>query len=439
MKKPILPRPSAKRAIDVVGVGQGVDDLTANHRRIIERAEVLIGGKRLLALFPDAPAEKKIIGKDLDGVIAFIRRRMTRRSIVVLASGDPLFYGIGAKLVDAFGPERVAIHPNVPSVAAAFARIKEPWDGVRIFSLHGRDNESELLGALAEEERLAVLTDPERNPAWLARQVLEKFGGGFRMAVMEALGTAAERHGWYALADAAAQDFREPNIVLLNREARAKAGRTLLCLGTPDDEFEHERGLITKAEVRAVTLARLRLEAGLVLWDLGAGSGSVAIESALFIRRGRIVAVEKDPGRVAQIKANARRFGVRNLKVVQAVLPDGLKRLPRPDRVFIGGGGRDLGRIIAAAVECLRPAGRIVVNSVLVSSVNTAREALKALGFDIELIQVQINRSRDMPGGERMEALNPVWIVDGIRKEKGRSGLPASAGGNTVAGRRKRK
>jgi len=410
------------RGIDVIGVGLGPDDLTPRHRAIIECAEILIGGKRLLSFFSDVPAEKKAIGKNLDEVIAFIRRRMTHRSIVVLASGDPLFYGIGAKLVDAFGPERVVIHPNVSSVAAAFARIKEPWDGVRILSLHGRDNASELLGALAEEDRLAVLTDPERNPAWLARQILEKFGGGFRMAVMEALGTAAERHGWYSLADAAAQDFREPNIVLLKRERRVKVGRTTLCLGTSDDEFEHERGLITKAEVRAVTLARLRLEANLVLWDLGAGSGSVAIESSLIIRRGRIVAVEKDPQRVAQIKANAKRFGVRNLKVVQAVLPDGLKRLPRPDRVFIGGGGRDLGRIITAAAECLRPGGRIVVNTVLVSSVNTVREALKALGFDIELIQVQINRSRDMPGGERLEALNPVWIVDGMRKEEGGGG-----------------
>ena len=396
-------------------MGLSPDDLTANHRRIIDRAEILMGGKRLLAFFPAVPAEKKIIGKNLDEVIAYIGQWMKRKSIVVLASGDPLFFGIGAKLVEAFGPDRVTIHPNVCSVAAAFARIKEPWGGVRVFSLHGRKNKSDLLKALTEEDRVAVLTDPQRNPAWLARLILETLGGGFRMAVMEALGTVAERHGWYSLEKAAAVKFAEPNIVVLKREPQPVAARRRPVLGTPDEWFDHHQGLITKSEVRAVTLAKLRLEAGQVLWDLGAGSGSVAIESSLFIGRGKIVAVEKDPQRVEQVKANAKRFGVRNLKIVQTELPEGLERLPKPDRIFIGGGGRNLGRIITEAARYLRPGGRIVVNTVLLPSVNTAQETLKELGFATEVIQVQIHRSREMPGGERLEALNPVWIITGSR------------------------
>ena len=428
-----------QRCIDVVGMGLGFDDLTPNHRRMIERADILIGGKRLLASFSDMPAEKKAIGKDLDDVIAYIRRRMARKSIVVLASGDPLFFGIGAKLVGAFGPERVTIHPNVSSVAAAFARIKEPWSGVRIVSLHGRKNQNELLRALAEEDRIAVLTDPEHGPEWLARLILEQQGSGFRMAVMEALGSPTERHGWYRLEQAAAGTFAEPNLVVLKRESRPGVARRRPMLGAPDEWFDHHRGLITKSEVRAVALAKLRLEPGQVFWDLGAGSGSIAIESSLFIGKGRIVAVEKELRRVEQIKANARRFRVRNLRVVQAVLPAGLARLPKPDRIFIGGGGEALPSIITEAVRHLKPDGIVVINTVLLQSVHGASAALRRLGFTTEIVQVQIQRSEPMPWGERLEALNPVWIITGIRKCEGGRGKGDVRRGKAEGGRWKRK
>jgi precorrin-6Y C5,15-methyltransferase (decarboxylating) len=336
--------------------------------------------------------------------------------VVVLASGDPLFFGIGARLVEAFGPDRVMVHPNVSSMAAAFARLKEPWGGVRVFSLHGREPQRTLLQALAEEDRIAVLTDPERSPAWLARLILNQQGGGFRMAVMQALGTASERHGWYSLEQAAAMKFVEPNLVVLKRELEPIAARRPLRLGTPDEWFEHQQGLITKSEVRAVTLAKLGLEPGQVLWDLGAGSGSVAIEASLLIGKGRMVAVEKNPQRIEQIKANARRFNVHRLSVVQAELPEGLKGLPKPDRIFIGGGGRSLPLIIPEAVRHLKPDGIVVISAVLLQNVHGAEAVLRRLGFTTEMVQVQIHRSQPMPYGERLEALNPVWIITARRQ-----------------------
>jgi precorrin-6Y C5,15-methyltransferase (decarboxylating) len=420
MQKSKVPPFAEKRTIDVIGMGLGPDDLTAKHREIIDQADVLVGGRRLLGFFPDGSAEKKPIGKDLDEVIDFIRRRMGRRSVVVLASGDPLFFGFGARLVDAFGPNRVRIHPNVSSVAAAFARIKEPWGGVRVFSLHGREPEAALLQALREDDRIAVLTDPERSPAWLARLILDRQDGGFRMAVMQALGTAAERQGWYTLEQAASLKFAEPNVVVLKRELEPIATRRPLRLGTPDEWFEHRKGLITKSEVRAVALAKLQLGPGHVLWDLGAGSGSVAIEASLLTGNGRIVAVEKNPQRIEQVKTNARRFGVRRLSVVQAELPEGLKGLPKPDRIFIGGGGKDLLPILSEAIRHLRPDGIVVINAVLLQNVHAAEAALRRLGFATEMVAVQIHRSQPMPYGERLEALNPVWIITAVRKaEKG--------------------
>jgi precorrin-6Y C5,15-methyltransferase (decarboxylating) len=417
-----LNRLGAEMKIQVVGMGLGVQDLTAHHSDIIARADVLIGGKRLLALFPDSPAEKKVIGKDIGAVIAHIRRRAARRSIVVLASGDPLFYGIGAKLVEAFGPERVVFHPNVSSVAAAFARIGQPWQEARVVSLHGKRNQGVLLELLRSEETVAVLTDPVHDPAGVARLLLEHDLGALRMCVLEALGTASERVGWHDLRRAVSMKFQEPNIVVLKRRHDSPDRKRPLLLGAPDAWFDHEKGLITKAEVRAVTLSKLRLCPRHTLWDLGAGSGSVAIEAALFITAGKIIAVEKDPRRVAQIKANAKRFGVENLRAVQAVLPEGLAGLPRPHRVFIGGGGRDLPGIITAAARCLRPDGIVVVNTVLLKNLNAASETLRQLGFQTEIVQVQVLRGQEMPFSARLEALNPVWIITGVRKGEGGRG-----------------
>jgi precorrin-6Y C5,15-methyltransferase (decarboxylating) len=402
--------------IQVVGLGLGPEDLTPRGRALIERADILVGGRRQLAHFEDLPAEKKPIRGDLEEVIDFIRRRRrSRRSIVVLASGDPLFFGIAARLIEAFGPQAVAVHPNVSSLAAAFARIKEPWGGVRIASLHGRGDEAGLFDLLQAEERLAVLTDPQHGPAWLARRMLSAGMTGFRMCVLEALGEKGERVAWLELEQAAAGSFGEPNLVVLKRRPPDRSARGTLRLGMPEAFFAHEKGLITKSEVRAVALSKLELETGHVLWDLGAGSGSLAVEAALFIKRGRILAVERDPARCGHIRANSRRFGVRNLSVVLAELPAGIRRLPRPDRVFIGGGGSRLAAIIAAAAGRLRPGGILVVNTVLLASVAEALAALRQAGLNAQSVQIQVSRSRSMPWGERLEALNPVWIVWGTK------------------------
>jgi precorrin-6Y C5,15-methyltransferase (decarboxylating) len=409
---------NGRRWIHVVGLGVGAEDLTAAQRGIIERAEVLVGGRRLLARFSESPAEKHAIGRDVDEVVAFIGRRLGRKRVVVLASGDPLFFGIGSRLIEAFGRERVAVHPNVSSVAAACARLGEPWGGLPVVSLHGRRGEDELLRTLSEAGRAAVLTDPDHGPAWIAGRVRAGLGDGFRIGVAEALGESGERTAWYRLSETAAGSFAEPNVVVLKRAAPAAPRRRPLRLGTPESWFEHERGLITKPEVRAVALSKLRLGRGHVLWDLGAGSGAVAIEASLLTGGAPAAAVEKDARRAEQIRANARRFGVRRLAVVQAELPAGLEGLPDPDRVFIGGGGRELARIIRAAAARLQPGGVVVVNTVLLETATAAAAALRRLGFRTETVQVQVNRSRPMPFGERLEAVNPVWIVSATRTDE---------------------
>jgi precorrin-6Y C5,15-methyltransferase (decarboxylating) len=404
--------------VTIIGMGMTIEDLTARHLEIIDPADILVGGKRLLDLFKESRARKKVIGRDIDGAVNFVRQEMKKQMVVVLASGDPMFFGIGKRMVDAIGANNTLIYPNISSVSAVFARIKEPWDDVRVISLHGRKNMRRLLKALEEENKIAVFTDPKNNPAWLAVRLLENQFLNYKICVLETLGSDAEKVNWYTLAEAASMKFADPNMVVLSRSPLARKDKERLYLGAPDSWYDHQKGLITKPEIRAISLSKLRLASDHILWDLGAGSGSVAAEASLLIKKGKIFAVEKESERVAQIKNNKKRFGIGNLKAIQAELPQGLEELPRPDRIFIGGGGKQLKSIITAAARYLKPKGVMVINTVLIPNVETARGTLEKLDFETEVIQAQINRSRQMPWAERLEAQNPVWIVTGMRKSE---------------------
>jgi precorrin-6Y C5,15-methyltransferase (decarboxylating) len=410
--------------VQVIGMGLGPEDLTARHLKIIDKAQLLIGGRRHLAHFKDHPGKKRAITGDMRGLISEIRKEMKRGQVVVLASGDPSFFGIGPLLARSLGAENVMIHPNTSSVAAAFCRIKESWHDATVVSLHGERSEKSFLDAIARDKKVAVLTDFEKTPGWLARQLIEAGHERVSMCVLENLGAPEERIAWYLPAEAAGKKFAALNVVIVLRLniAETSPGSPLylkdhpqLHLGMPEGCYHHEAGLITKAEVRAISISKLRLWPGLTLWDLGAGSASVALEASLLLRGGKIIAVEQNPERLDDIRQNKKRFKVDNLDIVQARLPGGMKALPTPDRIFIGGGGKDLLRIIKAAGSHLKPGGVMVINTILFGSLDRAIATLQGLGFSTEVVQVQVSRSKTMPPGERLEALNPVWILSGYR------------------------
>ena len=401
-------------SITIIGTGISPDDLTARQRSIIEGAHILVGGQRLLDQFGRRDCRQWVIDKDLKGLGDFLEAEMTGHAIVVLTSGDPLFFGIGAYLVRRLGADKVHILPNVSAVAAAFARIGEPWQDVRVVSLHGRNHTGQLLRHLADGDTVAVYTDPVHTPAWLAELLAENQFADVTMVVLEQLGSVDERISRTTPDRAVGMSFADLNLVVLKPDP-ARQAAAALHPGMPDHHFTHENGLITKAEVRAVSLSRLRLFDRAIFWDLGAGSGSVSIEAGLFITRGVIYTVEKNPQRIGQIHTNRRRFGIGNLHVVQAHLPEGLADLPDPDRVFVGGGGQALGDIIANAAGRLKPGGIIVINTVLIENMTIAVSKLESLGLDMDMVQIQVNRATTMPFSHRLEAANPVWIITGRR------------------------
>jgi precorrin-6Y C5,15-methyltransferase (decarboxylating) len=399
--------------VQVVGLGMSPEDLTDRAREIIRAAQVLVGGRRLLDYFPEHRGMKIPLGQDPEGTLKQLIPLAATRRVVVLASGDPNFYGVGPLVVKVLGAERVVIHPNLTAVQTAGARLRMPWQDATVISLHGRAWEP--LGAvLGKPGPLMIYTDPEHTPGEIARFLLGQGLKQVRMCVLEDLGQATERVTWLSPAEAEGRDFSPLNLVVVVPEpGEDTAPRPPLHLGLPEEALAHEAGLLTKAEVRAVVLAKLQLLPGQVLWDVGAGCGSVGLEASLLLPGGKIFAVERHPERAAQIAANRDRFGVANLEVVCGQAPECLRDLPDPQRVFVGGSGKELGSILETVLTRLTPGGLVVVTAALLETLEAARMVLARADWEVEVVQVQVSRSHPLAGGTAFKALNPVWIITG--------------------------
>ena len=404
--------------VQVVGLGMSPADLTPRALEIIREAQVLVGGRRLLDYFPEHRSMKIPLGKDPEGTLKQLPGLAEIKRVVVLASGDPNFYGVGPLVVRVLGAEHVVIHPNLTAVQTACARLRMPWQEAAVISLHGRSWEH-LAAALGRPGPLLIYTDPAHPPGEIARFLLDRGLARARFCVLEDLGQPTEQVTWMTLTEAQDREFSPLNLVVVVPEpGEVNPARPALHLGLPEAALVHQAGLITKAEVRAVVLAKLALGPGQVLWDVGAGCGSVGLEASLLVPGGKIFAVERHPERAAQIAANRDRYRVDNLAVVCAPAPVGLATLPDPHRVFVGGGGPEIGAIIEEALRRLAPQGRVVVTAALLETLNAAQNALAQAGWEVEVVQVQVSRSHPLAGGTALQALNPVWIVTGFSPGK---------------------
>jgi precorrin-6Y C5,15-methyltransferase (decarboxylating) len=404
---------NARPAVTVVGIGDdGCTGLTSRGASAVARADVLVGGERQLAFFPQFKGERLVLKGGLDQVLARVAELANEHSVCVLASGDPLFFGIGARVATAVGAEHVEFIPTPTSVQWAFARTGVAWDDAEVLSVHGRpiDGIATRLRAL---RKVAVLTDGENSPRRLAARLLEYGDTGFVAWVCERLGGPEERVRSLSLEALAALDDVAPlNVLLLLRTDTAWRPPPAIPY-LHEDGFAKRMpkdGLITKREVRVLSLAALRLRPDAIVWDIGAGSGSVSVEAAMLAPRGQVYAVEVDPEGVEICRENARTHGTDNVHVVAGRAPEALEGLPAPDAVFVGGSKGSMTPILDAALGALRPGGRLVVNAVTLENVAEAYAALRGRGLDPEVTLLQISRGVPLARYQRYEALNPIHV-----------------------------
>ena len=396
----------------VVGLGMGPQDITAQAAQAIGQAQVLAGGRRLLAWFPQHPAPRLPITGGLEAWLEQVAQAAGQNRVTVLASGDPGHFGVAARLRARLGPSAVRVIPGITAVQAACARLGLDWQGAQVVSLHGRALEL-LFSALSRADLVAVYTDERHPPRELARRLLERGQEGWQMHVAQELGGLREKLDTYTLEQAASISCAPLNLVLLQRCSWTQT----LGLGLPEEAFGRQGGLITKREIRAVALALLSLESRHCMWDLGAGSGSVGLEASRLLWQGSVIAVERHSGRADLIAQNRRAFGAANLELVRGEMPQALQDLPDPDRVFIGGGGPDLGAICQEVAQRLLPGGVAVCAAIRLESLHEARQSWSRAGLTLETTQVQVSRDRSLGGGSYLKALNPVWLIRAAKKE----------------------
>lgn len=396
-----------------LGVAAGHDlhaFLPEPHRRAVYEAAILAGGKRLLAHFPDAPGARLPLTAPLERPLARLEDAYRRGHVVtVLADGDPLFFGIGATLIRRLGGDAVRILPGVSSLQEACARLKLPWHDARCLSLHGREDLRPLNTAVSTGCPVCVLTDAAHPPDAIARHLFDRGVNWLRMHVFADMGGPTERHQDLSLEEAASTSFGPACTVILRPVAAQRRPR----LGLPDDSLSVRQGLITKGPIRAAALALLRLLPEHVVWDVGAGSGAVALEAAALAFRGGVVAVERSPERAADIRKNRRRFAAAHLEVCVGEAPECLGSLPDPDRIFVGGGlsRHKSAPLLAALRERLAPGGRMVISCVLLGTLREVLDFFTKAGWPAEVSSVQAACSVPLAGDIRLAALNPVFLI----------------------------
>lgn len=406
----------------VIGVGNdGGESLTPRALAIVEKAEVLVGGQRLLDYFSHVPAERVKLGANVDHVLATVAPRRFESRVVLLATGDPNYFGITRALLRHVPAEEVEIIPNVSALQWGFAKARLPWDDATFLTVHGRTMVG-LVDAVRGHSKVCLFTDERNTPAAIAGALLAAGLRDYRAVLCEDLGGDGERVTRLTLEELATRDAHPLNTLILLGPERATAPPASWTPGLPEEAFDHRKpklGLITKREVRVLSLTRLALQPDSVVWDIGAGSGSVAIEAARLAPHGRVFAVEKNADDVEIIRANVEKFAVPNVTVLHTRAPTGLDELPDPDAVFVGGSGGELTRILALAAARLRTSGRMVVNAVTLDTLHEGVAAFRQLKLEHEAILVSIARSKPLVGMMSFEALNPVYIVSAWRGEAG--------------------
>ncbi|HDH04341.1 MAG TPA: precorrin-6y C5,15-methyltransferase (decarboxylating) subunit CbiE [Nitrospirae bacterium] len=432
--------------LNVIGIGYRPLDKRA--RDVVLNSDVVLANSRLLEVFQtyreyEDVKDRIIVHNSVYETLDYIVDNYRGKKISLLAAGDPMFFGIGRLVVEKLGRGAVEVYPDLSSIQAAFSRIRETSNNALLISLHhGPDPAkrrkpeyeiSDLPGLLKKHDKIAILTDRINNPTEIAKEILKPSAlssrfSALNMYICEKIGYPDEKITEGTLQEISGQSFEHPNVVVLvqntelgtrNSELRTQTiksdQRSGIKFGLKETEIQHSKGLITKDEVRAVTIHKLMLPQKGVFWDIGAGSGSVSVEAARGCPELKVYAVEKNEEQIRHLNANKDGFGADNVEIIEGEAPEALKALPAPDRVFIGGSGGSLYDIVNV-VSTGMSSGIIVVNATTIETLNEAMQCLEQNNFEVLVSEVSISRSKVIGQRRHMSALNPVFIVIGEKK-----------------------
>jgi precorrin-6Y C5,15-methyltransferase (decarboxylating) len=417
--------------VHIIGIGlDGATGLNQTVLKIITKATLLVGSDRHLSYFPQHPAPQ-IVLTDLMSAIAQIQDYLAEPDscIVVLVSGDPLFFGLGRLLITKLPLEQLQFHPHISSVQLAFNRLKVPWQDAKIVSIHGRAMDELTQALQIGYEKIAILTDPNNNPRAIA-QLIKSLDLPFTYEfwVCENLEGFEERVKHWSPEEIAKENFASLNIVILLKDNTKQQleWSKLPWLGIDDQyfyAFNDQPGLMTKREIRVLILGELGLQPGQVVWDIGAGTGSVSIEIARLFADSEIYAIEKNVAGTTLIEKNCQRFGVNNIISLHGQAPEILYHLRPPQRIFIGGSGGELRNILGVCSVRMTTGGIIVLAFATLEHLQTAiswveernrRDAsnkVQSVQWQYRLLQVNLSRSVPIAGLTRFAPLNPVTIM----------------------------
>lgn len=394
--------------VTLIGMGSGQpENLTLQGLAALRQADLILGARRLLAVLPAGCTENRAAAYHPDEVAELLQTSGAENAVLVY-SGDTGFYSGASSMMEkleALGV-RARVLPGLSSIQLLAAALGRPWQGWNLVSAHGRT--CDPVAECMQGRPTFFLTGGSEDPATLCAQLAAEGFGDVQGVVGQCLGTPEEKLFRGSVKELAAGRFNSLSVLLV--EAAEVLPRR--APGLPDEAFERGDVPMTKQEVRAAVLAKLAVRPEDILWDVGAGTGSVSVELALAAPRGRVYAVECRPEGCALIKANREKFRTRNLVLVEGLAPAALSDLPAPDAVFIGGSKGSLAAIVDAALD-KNPDARICVSAIALETLSAAVAALTAKGRTVQVSQIAVSRAKAVGGLHLMMAQNPIYLITG--------------------------
>lgn len=393
----------------LIGAGLGSPaTLTLEARAAIDESALLVGAARLLAAYPARKTVPAVAPEDVAGAIA----GADAGPVAVLLSGDVGFYSGAKRLYPLLEGYEVEVLPGISSLAYFCAQLRVPWEDVYLVSAHGRAHNA--VGEIQRHRRTFVLTGGETRAEDLCREMAERGLGGLRVCVGERLSYPEQRIVTATAAELAGRHFDGLSVLLAENPRPVE--RPWSAPGLPDGAFTRGDVPMTKEEVRALALSKLRLRPWHILWDVGAGTGSVSVEGAQAVPAGRVFAVERKEEALSLLAANREKFGLSNLTVVPGLAPEALEALPAPDRVFLGGTAGQMEAILRLTLE-KNPAARVVLAAITLETLAEALRCFAVLGLDEpEIVHLAVTRTRNAGRYHMPDAQNPVWLIAGEGK-----------------------